>query len=61
MNYEGVEFVVRRSATSTFSVHQHVWPWGQQARGGASSDAPNLTFNPNGCLGLEPALTQGWV
>jgi hypothetical protein len=24
MNYEGVEFVVRRSATSTFSVHQHV-------------------------------------
>jgi len=52
MDYEGVEFVMCRSMTSKFSVHQHGQPWGQQARGGAGSGAPNLTFNPNGCLGL---------
>jgi hypothetical protein len=54
-------FTVLVTIVSKFSAHQHVTPWGPQARGRAGRGAPNLTFNPNGCLGLEPALTQGWV
>ena len=39
-----------------FRCASSIQPWGHQARGGASSGAPSLTFNPNGCWGLEARI-----
>lgn len=43
------------------SVRQLVPSLGLKARRGARSVAPIITVNPNGCLGQQARILQGWV